>query len=241
MATAILTNELHQDIKVDTRATLEFGDMVNRSIVFSSEFNEAHKEYPILLYRSGGQEEFSAHAILGFDQDENLFVDNEAWMTSYVPANIARGPFSLGYVRDGGDGREPVDVRVMIDEDNPRLGADGQAVFLELGGESPYLERIKRVLQIIAAGLRTDNAFYPLLFETNLLEQVSIQVKINEDQQYTFSDYYTIDQKKLSTLSESQLSKLNQSGALGLVFFLVSSLGNFRQLVRLKNARLAAA
>ena len=73
---------------------------------------------------------------------ENLFVENDRWISTFIPAALARGPFSLGYIRgeDGGD--VPAGVRVMIDDQHPRLRADGQPVFLPLGGETPYLEGI---------------------------------------------------------------------------------------------------
>ena len=36
---------------------------------------------------------FVAHAILGFEKDENLFVENDRWTATHVPATLARGPF----------------------------------------------------------------------------------------------------------------------------------------------------
>lgn len=237
MTAVLLSNEQHQDVRVDTRASRELGDLVNRAILLSSEFNEAHKEFPILLFGDGSGEKFAAHAILGFDEDENLFVEDEEWMSSYVPASIARGPFSLGYVREEDEPSELVDVSVMIDEGDPRLGEDGEPVFLELGGESPFLEGIRNTLRTIDAGMRADAVFYPLLREMDLLEQVNIRITVDDERQYEFAEYFTIDQEKLSALTEAQLTRLNQSGALGLVFFLISSISNFQRLIELKNDR----
>jgi len=237
MAAVLLSNEQHQDVRVDTRASLEFGDLVNRAVLLSSEFNEAHKAFPILLFGDGGGEKLSAHAILGFDVDENLFIDDETWVSSYVPASIARGPFSLGYVRKEDEPGELADVNIMIDEDHPRLGTDGQAVFLELGGESPYLRDVRNNLRTIDLGMRADAVFYPLLIEMDLLEQVNIRITVDDERQYEFAEYFTIDQETLSALTEAQLTRLNQAGALGLVFFLISSISNFQRLIELKNDR----
>ncbi len=237
MATVILSSEKHQDIKVDTRAAREFGDMVNRSMVLSSEFNDVHKEFPILLHKDNGTGAFAAHVILGFDKEENLFVENNRWTSRYIPANFARGPFSLGFVRrDDHDDRD-ADIKVMIDMGNPRVGAEGKSVFLPLGGESPYLERVKGVLQLVDAGLRVDKVVYPQLLEMELLEEVKITVTLKKEQQYDFAGYYTISQDKLAALSADQLVTLNRAGTLGLVYFLISSLGNFQKLIKLKNAR----
>ena len=185
------------------------------------------------------------HAILGFEKDENLFVERDRWITTFIPATLARGPFSLGYIRaeDGDDspaGTRP-EMKVMIDDQHPRLRADGQPVFLPLGGESPYLEGIKRVLQTVDAGLRVDRLLYRELVAMDLLEEVKIQISVFPELRYDFSGYHTINQKKLAALGSDQLLRLHRLGLLGPVFFLVSSLGNFQKLVNLKIARLQSA
>src|SRR5262245_39812593 len=160
MSIHILTSDQHRSIAVDTRARPEYGDVVNRAIALSAEFNELHREYPLLLRKTDEAPGFVAHAILGFEKDENLFVESDRWISTVIPAALARGPFSVGYLRadDGGD--TPAGIRVMIDEQHPRLRADGQPVFLPLGGETPYLQGIKRVLQTVDAGLRADRVLY---------------------------------------------------------------------------------
>ena len=138
MSSTILTSDRHLDVRVDTRARREYGDLVNRAVALSTEFDELHKEFPLLVHRGEGGE-YTAHAILGLDHDENLFVEGDRWITRTLPATIARGPFSLGYVRKEGaaDDAAPADIKVMIDEQHPRLSGEGIPVFLPLGGESP--------------------------------------------------------------------------------------------------------
>lgn len=236
MTTAILTSEKHQNVRVDTRATREYGDLVNRAVVVSSEINDAHKEFPILLHKDDDGE-VTAHAVMGFDKDENLFVEDERWISSYIPASIARGPFSLGYFHRQDDDEEAIDIRVLIDEESPRLKDDGHPVFLELGGESPYLEGVKRVLQVVDAGMQIDKVLYPLLLDLDLLEEAKIRIRLTSEQEYLFKGYYTVNQEKLTGLSADHLQALNERGILGLLYFLVSSLGNFQRLINLKNAR----
>ena len=241
MATSILNNDQHRSVAVDTRARPEYGDMVNRAIALSAEFNDLHREYPLLLRKTEEAAGFVAHAILGFEKDENLFIEGDRWTSTFIPAALARGPFSLGYIRaeDGGDA--PADIKVMIDDQHPRVRAEGQPVFLPLGGESPYLEGIKRVLQTVDAGLRVDRLLYRELVAMDLLEEVKIQISVFPELRYDFSGYHTINQKKLAALGSDQLLRLHRLGLLGPVFFLVSSLGNFQKLVNLKIARLQSA
>jgi SapC protein len=241
MAISILTNDQHRSVAVDTRARPEYGDVVNRAIALSAEFNELHREFPLLLRKTNEEPGFVAHAILGFEKDENLFVEGERWTSTCIPATLARGPFSLGYIRaeDGSD--QPADLKVMIDDQHPRLRADGQAVFLPLGGESPYLEGIKRVLQTVDAGLRVDRVLYRELVAMDLLEQVNVQISVFAELRYDFSGYHTVNQQKLAALNGEQLLRLHRLGLLGPVYFLISSLGNFQKLINLKIARLQSA
>ena len=245
MAISILTSDQHRSVAVDTRARPEYGDTVNRAIALSAEFNELHREYPLLLRKTNEEPGFIAHAVLGFEKDENLFVEGDRWITTFIPAALARGPFSLGYIRAAGGDSSPADMKaqmkVMIDDQHPRLRADGQPVFLPLGGESPYLEGIKRVLQTVDAGLRVDRVFYRELVAMELLEEVKIQISVFPELRYDFSGYHTINQEKLAALGGDQLLRLHRLGLLAPVYFLISSLGNFQKLVNLKIARLQSA
>jgi hypothetical protein len=241
MPLCILTSDQHRSIAVDTRARPEYGDTVNRAVALSAEFNELHREFPLLLRKTDEAPGFVAHAILGFEKDENLFVEGDRWISAHVPATLAHGPFSLGYIRaeDGGD--TPAGIKVMIDEQHPRLRADGQPVFLPLGGETPYLQGIKRVLQTVDAGLRADRLFYRELVAMDLLEEVKIEISVFPELRYDFSGYHTINQQKLAALNAEELLRLHRTGLLGPVYFLISSLGNFQKLVNLKIARLQSA
>jgi hypothetical protein len=148
----------------------------------------------------------------------------------------------VGYVRGedgaGSPGGVRADMRIMIDDQHPRLRPDGQAVFLPLGGESPYLDGIKRVLQTIDAGLRADQVFYREVLAMDLLEEVKIEISVFPELRYDFSGYYSIDQQKLAALDAERLLRLHRLGLLGLVYYLISSIGNFQKLVNLKVARL---
>jgi hypothetical protein len=241
MAISILTNDQHRSVAVDTRARPEYGDTVNRAIALSAEFNDLHREYPLLLRKTNEQPGFIAHAVLGFEKDENLFVEGDRWTTTFIPASLARGPFSLGYIRGEDGNSAPAAIKVMIDDQHPRVRADGQPVFLPLGGESPYLEGIKRVLQTVDAGLRADRLLYRELVAMDLLEEVKIQISVFPELRYDFSGYHTINQEKLAALGGDQLLRLHGQGLLGPVYFLISSLGNFQKLVNLKIARLQSA
>ena len=236
MEAVALSTERHQDFMINLEARKEFGDHVNRAVLLTSEFGAAQKEYPILIHKNSASGPLEAHAILGLEKDENLFIDGTAWISHYMPAVFARGPFSLGYTKNS-QGEKNADVRIMIDENNARIGKGGEAIFSELGGDTLYLEKIKRVLQVIDMGLNFDPTFYKQMIELDLLEQVKISIRLSSEVEYTFSDYYTINQQNFRELDPEALHHLHVTGALGPIFYLMSSLDNFQALIDLKNKR----
>ncbi len=239
---AVLSNVEHKDLKVDARHSEKYGDNVNRALAFSTEFGELQKEYPILFYKDPETSAILAHVILGFDRDENLFLGSYGWTGNYVPAILDRGPFLIGFQDQQIDGtvhKEPV---IHIDMDDPRVGVDdGQAVFLPLGGDSPYLEKIMRTLQVIHEGATRDKTLFPLLDSMDLLQPVSIEVTLSNVEQVKLHDYYSINAEKLSQLDGESLEELNKQGALSLAFFALSSLTNIQHLISLKNKKSAIA
>ena len=237
---AVLNNVEHKDLRVDARHSARYGDNVNRAIAFSTEFGELQKEYPILFYQDPETNTLLAHVILGFDRDENLFLDDEGWTGHYVPAILDRGPFLIGFRDQQIDGTAHSEPVIHIDMDDPRVGADdGQAVFLPHGGDTPYLERIMRTLQVIHQGANRDKTLFPLLQSMELLQPVSIEVTLSNVEQVNLNDYYTIDAERLSRLDGARLEELNKQGALSLAFFALSSLGNIQRLITLKNKKSA--
>lgn len=238
MATRILNNIDHKDLRVAVVPDRRYGDYANCVAVLTTEYSDLHKQFPILVHKSADSGELAGHAILGLEKDENLFISDGEWQTHYVPAMLARGPFSIGYRRGDDGGEEPAEILIMVDEEDPRLGAtDGEAVFLEFGGETPYLEYIKKVLRTIQTGMQVEKVFFGLLEELGLLEPVSIRIALTSEKAVDFKGYHTINRERLAGLDAESLHRLNAAGVLGLAFFMISSLDNFEKMIDLKNAR----
>jgi hypothetical protein len=93
MSKAIVLNNVdHKNLKVDTQ--LESTLNVNRSLVYATEIGDLHKEFPLIFHKNSETGQTQLHAILGLERDENLFVGEHGWTTRFVPALLARGPFS---------------------------------------------------------------------------------------------------------------------------------------------------
>ncbi|MCS5588202.1 MAG: SapC family protein [Porticoccaceae bacterium] len=243
MSKAVLLNNVeHKDLKIDSNHSAEYGDNVNRALAFSSEFDDLHKEYPILFYKDAKADTFQAHVILGFEKDENLFLGDDGWLGNYVPAVLARGPFLIGFQSREVDGKAVKEPVIHIDMDNPRVGTEsGQPLFLAYGGDTPYLEKVMQILQVVHQGAVLDDKLFSTLDSMGLFEPVNIEISLSNISSVNLSDYYCINKDKLAQLDAENLQKLNKAGALGLVYFALSSMGNFNKLIELKNKKMAIA
>lgn len=236
----LLDNIAHKDLRVRTGYSAEFGDNVNNVLIFPTEFAFAQREYPI-LFRRDKVGNLQAIALLGLDKDENLFLDDNGWNARYVPAVQQRGPFLIGFRNLEGDGdvvREPV---INVDLDHPRISqTEGEPVFLRHGGNSPFLERANRMLQIIYKGTAVAGPMYAAFEEAGLIESVQIQIQLDDRAQYSLPGFLTISQERLAALDGVQLERLHKSGYLQLAMLVMTSLGNVPRLIELKNRRRAA-
>jgi hypothetical protein len=234
----VLNNVTHKNIKVNTRPEANLN--VNRALVYATEIGELHKEFPLVFHKHPETGKTQLHAILGLKRDENLFVGENGWTTRFVPALLARGPFSLGYkkaIKENNGQQDPV---ICINMEDTRVNTElGENVFLQFGGEAPYLNYVKKALQTIDSGMQFDKTLYTLVKSMDLLEPVSINIKLSNVEEVNFTDYYTVNQDKLTKLDGANLAELNQYGVLNLLYFVLSSMGNFQTLIALKNAKSA--
>ena len=243
MSKAVLLNNVeHKDIKVDCAHSAKYGDNVNLALAFSAEFADLQKEYPILFFKDNEADNFQAHVILGFEKDENLFLGKDGWLGNYVPASLARGPFLIGFQSREADGKVVKEPVIHIDMDNPRVGTEtGQPLFLTYGGDTPYLEKVMQILQVVHQGAVLDENFFSVLDSMGLFEPVNIEISLSNITSVNLHNYYCINEERLVQLDAESLDKLNKMGVLGIVFFALSSMSNFNKLIELKNKKMAIA
>jgi SapC len=238
--TVLLDNVRHKDLRVRTGFAAEFGDSISSCVVFPTEFVHVHREYPI-LFRKDTNGDLQAMALLGLDKDENLFLDETGWNARYVPAIQQRGPFLIGFRQTDIDGqtvREPV---IHVDLDHPRISdSEGEPVFLRHGGNSPYLERANRMLQIIYKGAEHAKPMFAAFEEAGLIEEIDVEIELDERAKYKVPGFLTISHDRLTELGGVELERLNKSGYLQLAMLVMTSLGNVSWLIELKNRKRAA-
>jgi len=241
-----INNIDYADLRVSPRAGAAFNDAANQALVFPAEFEELQREFAIVFRRR--DEGLQAYALLGLDRDENLFLADDAWTSRYVPASHRRGPFSIGMVRAAHDdvgvgARDGVGVgeaMLHVDLDDPRVGDEtGLPLFLEHGGNTPYLDHVTGVLRLLYEGMETAPAAYAALDEAGLLAPVTLTIDVSDERRYTVPDVLVVDLEQLATLSGAPLEYLHRSGILRLAILAAASLGNIQHLITRKQQLLA--
>ena len=231
-----LDNVEHGSLRVSARGSPEL-DNVNQTLVVPGEFEEVQREYPIFLRRDQ-EGQFVAVALLGFDKGENLFLEDGQWSARYVPAAHRRGPFFLG-IREAELGSP--ELAVHVDLDDPRVGANqGEALFREHGGNSPYLTHVTNTLHTIHEGLASAPQMYAALDELGLVQPIEMEVQLDEGASYRLPSMFTIGMEQIQALTGAELERLHRSGFLAPTIFIRSSLPNLNRLVELKRRKLAS-
>ncbi|MCI2282762.1 SapC family protein [Colwellia sp. MSW7] len=224
----------HQNLKVRNQYGEVFGGNSNHALVFPTEFEALHREYPI-FFRHNETSGYYAICILGFDKNENLFLENGHWAARSIPAMCMRGPFAIQLTDNENSLQTDADPIVMVDLDNTRINPDiGESIFQAHGGYTPYFKEILQAMRKIHVGNQSTESFFAILDKFKLIEPIEIKVDLAEKGTYNIADLFTISRERLAALSSDELHELNSLGLLEHCFSVVSSAGNMSHLVNMK-------
>ena len=245
----VLNNITHQHLSVNQKFSADLGDDLASTVTFVTEFSDIQKEYPILCRKDPDTGEYQAVVFFGFQKNENLFLvdidpedqKNLGWRANYVPAVMARGPFSIGVQREIVDGAEVQKSVVHIDVNHVKATCDdGQPLFLKNGGYSPYLSHITTVLDTINDGMYLTKLMFDAFNKYQLLETVALDVEFQNQDKIKIAGFETVNIEKLSQLNGAALEELNRSGFLQAAYFIAASMSNIRKLIDWKNRKILA-
>jgi hypothetical protein len=222
-----LDKEAHRSLTVDGRASAAFGDNTRFAQVVLKEFPLLVVHYPIFFSKQPQTGQLYCGAMLGFDEHENLFLEEWAEQEFYRPLTLQRGPFYA----HGPD--------LAIDLDNPRVGAEGgKPLFTEQGQPTRYLQSIIWAFQDLQPGVEMTRLFIGRLLELKLIEPVDIEVELDDGSTRKCVGLYTINQETLSGLPDEAVVELFRRGYLRLMHLMIASLKQVPVLARKKNAGL---
>lgn len=232
----LLNNITHKNLKVLTEKSEFLGSKVAYSVIFPFEFKHVQADYPIFFLKDKDTNQFSAIALFGFEQGENLFLSDEGWEASYIPMFVEREPFLIGFQQEQSNGEaQPL---IHIDMDSPRVNEEaGINVFLEHGGNSEYLNRISTILKTLHDSKESTDLFLNTIQDLELIEPLNLDIQLNDGSNNRLSGFHTINEDKLSNLSGQQLESLNKSGLLHVIYMVIASHANLTSLIQKKDKR----
>lgn len=236
-----INNSTHRALRIAAaRAAAPFAN-VNVVSVIPREFVRLVAHYPIFFAKSSENGQFEPAAVLGFQQGENLFLNDGLWDSTYVPLQIQRQPFALLPRQTVAPGAPP-SLDVALDMSSPHLQTqEGERLFQEDGQPSQYLQNITSMLSVLVTGARESYAFTAKLAELDLIEPVRIDIEFFDRTQTKLEGLYWIAAAKLKTLPAAQLAELRDLEYLEWLYFQMASVAHVSVLVSRKNRRIAAA
>jgi len=230
---AIIDSNLHRDLRIRTGASAELGDASMACLTVPSEFRRIQNEFPILFRRDLERGNFSALALFGFENSENLFLENGRWDARYRPLALFIQPFLIGKVGD--------EAELHVDLDHPRIAGgndEGVRAFDDGGQPTAYLEAVMAGLDELDQGHRASGDFFAALERYELLEPFSLDVELRDGSKHRLVGYHLINEEKLQALEPGAIEDLHTAGHLMPIFMAVASLSNISALIDRKNKRM---
>lgn len=236
----LLDNNKHRKLRVVTSRGAEYGENVHLVPVIADELNSLVLDYPVCLLKDDETGQFGLHALLGFDQGENLFLRGSQWDASYIPLHVKRQPFMVGFAAN--EPAIPENAVITVDMDSKRVQeSEGEALFTEDGSRTEYLAGIDNLLAGLMNGIETTEAYVAAIAELDLIESAQVNITFASGGQRTYDGLYTINADKLNELSGEALEELHRKGFLQASYLLLASMGQLQKLIARKNATGAGA
>lgn len=230
-----LNSDVHRNLRfADDKADFAFARDTTAVLLAGAEFAEAGREYPIVFIR--GQDKLMRPvALLGVRDRENLFVDEQGkWDARYIPAFVRRYPFVMA---EGGAGGQLV---VCMDESCPALNAERGELLVNADGKlQPRMNEVMQFLENFQREFARTESIARQLDELGLFIQQGARFDTDTGETFQLNDFYLIDEAKFGQVADAKLPELFRSGALGLVYLHLASLGNMRKLLDRMSARSA--
>ena len=230
----LVNKDFHQETRINSERSAAMGDNVQIAITFPTEFRAVQSTYPI-LFQKMGDGNYLPIVLFGFEKNENLFLSDDGWNASYIPAMMRKEPFLIGTQGDGEDANR----LLSLDIDNPRVNQEkGEALFGELGEMTEYLESQAALLEMIYLGQEQAKLFVQALVDQDLIESVNFDITLNDGSRNTLLGFHTINEEKVAELTAETLHLFNRNDMLMPLFMILASTNNMRRLIDLKNAKL---
>lgn len=228
--------EQHKTFGYTEKYGSEYGHRVGAVVILPNEFAKAQREYPILFRKDSETGRFLPVALLGFEEHENLFLnDNATWSARYVPLAVRQGPFLIGLQQQEADQR----LAIYADLNDSRIQQNVEpALFHTDGSASVTLNEIRDILSARHKGSELLEPMVEAFLKYNLLERVMLEIDLMHGATIKFDAGYTVHIENLMALESDAIVALHKSGFLSLAYNVADSVNNIQRLIDIKNAKM---
>jgi hypothetical protein len=194
-----------------------------------TEFSVACRDLPIAFVSGDGGGTYVPMAVLGLENQQNLFVTTEnTWAeNTYLPAYVRRYPFCMTRVTV--DGKEQAERVACVEK--RAISDKGEALFDNQGAPLPGWEARQKLLFEYEADLLRSEEMCKSLAELGLLEPFTMQAVPNQGTPLAMTGMFRVAEQKIADVAADKLKELVQNGILSRVYAHLISLTNFGRLL----------
>ena len=232
---APITHEKHGKMHVKTIQNFDFAKNVNMASIMVHEISRAASIYPIVFVEDKQKDQFKPVVLLGLEEGENLFVQEDKWQASYIPAIIRRYPFALAKTEE--EGR----FLVCIDEGSELVNKkEGQPLFEADGKPGELMERVKKYLSELQQMDTFTENFCKYLAEKNMFTPLNMKVRIGNELR-NITGAYIVNEERLNSLSDDTFLEMRTNKFVPVVYSHLSSLSQIERLLNFKDKKAISA
>jgi hypothetical protein len=221
-----LDKNKHKNLKVTMDTSFSSCKSAHLAAVALKEAPFAASAMPLVIVKTTQNDTYHIAGMMGIEPNTNLFCQDNKWQGHHVPWNVQRYPFDLRGDREK--------VVIFIDENSDLVSEDkGEALFDAEGNATPHLENVRGLVGQIAESEMKSSAFFKQLEDYDLLDPISIRVIFADGEKKNLVGMYGISEERLLKLSDEAVLDLMRSGSLGMLYAMLTSIGQLNTLVRL--------
>lgn len=228
----------HKDVIVKDVNDLSFASKLISSPITVREFFEACKDYPIVFAKDANNE-WLATVMLGFKENENLFIDKETnkWTNKkYIPASIRRYPFI--FVNNPQSPNElslGIESEFLVEANEKNNDkTNNKKLFINDNKEqttnSEFLNNVLAFLNEFQNDAIATTQFIKQLDELGVLEEKTATVKTKNNEAYNINGMFVVNEDKLKHLSKKKQDDMCSKNAIPLITAHLISLSNIARL-----------
>jgi hypothetical protein len=223
-----LTTSLSEKMRISTPDTYLFAAKTNSVPLASTEFELGCRNYPIVF---SSQAPSLPIAILGFDHEENLFVESDGhWMAgTYVPAYVRKFPFIFSENTEEDVFTLCVDSSCLTEEDGTQI--------YESGKPSKTVEAAIDFSKSFQAAWSESEEFVRVLNQHELLVEKEANIENLSGEKSSQVGFKVIDKDKFNALIASgNVPDLLSPAVLSGVYAHFVSMNNYQTLLDIKQS-----